>query len=100
MIFYMSLLVVQVENSGDPWSSGGNRQHLYFWECSYFVLVTSSTVGYGDIAAKTTLGRLFMVFIIMGGMVSVTKTTITPYRLRLPCYTITTLTCKSENALF
>ena len=27
-----------------------------------------STVGYGDIFAKTTLGRLFMVFFIFGGL--------------------------------
>ena len=27
-----------------------------------------STVGYGDIAAKTTLGRLFMCFFIFGGL--------------------------------
>ena len=26
------------------------------------------TVGYGDIVAKTTLGRLFMVFFIFGGL--------------------------------
>ena len=27
-----------------------------------------STVGYGDITAKTTLGRLFMVFFTFGGL--------------------------------
>ena len=31
-------------------------------------MVTMSTVGYGDICAKTTLGRFFMVFFIFGGL--------------------------------
>ena len=59
-----------MENSGDPWSFS-NPQPLGLWECVYFILVTSSTVGYGDISAKTVLGRLFMIFIIMGGMVCI-----------------------------
>lgn len=61
---------LQCENSGDPWLEVPNIQELTYWECAYFVLVTSTTVGYGDIYCKTSLGRLFMVFIIMGGLVS------------------------------
>ncbi|XP_047233016.1 calcium-activated potassium channel subunit alpha-1 isoform X11 [Girardinichthys multiradiatus] len=56
-----------VENSGDPWENQ-NSQTLSYWECVYLLMVTMSTVGYGDVYAKTTLGRLFMVFFILGGL--------------------------------
>uniref|UniRef100_A0A6I8QLH1 Calcium-activated potassium channel subunit alpha-1 n=1 Tax=Xenopus tropicalis TaxID=8364 RepID=A0A6I8QLH1_XENTR len=57
-----------VENSGDPWRNFENSQDLSYWECVYLLMVTMSTVGYGDVYAKTTLGRLFMVFFILGGL--------------------------------
>ncbi|XP_038128586.1 calcium-activated potassium channel subunit alpha-1-like isoform X4 [Cyprinodon tularosa] len=57
-----------VENSGDPWENFSNSQTLSYWECVYLLMVTMSTVGYGDVYAKTTLGRLFMVFFILGGL--------------------------------
>ncbi|KAM4636740.1 calcium-activated potassium channel subunit alpha-1 isoform 5-T5 [Discoglossus pictus] len=57
-----------VENSGDPWKDFKNSQALTYWECVYLLMVTMSTVGYGDVYAKTTLGRLFMVFFILGGL--------------------------------
>ncbi|XP_047208314.1 calcium-activated potassium channel subunit alpha-1a isoform X14 [Girardinichthys multiradiatus] len=57
-----------VENSGDPWEGFTNFQTLSYWECVYLLMVTMSTVGYGDVYAKTTLGRLFMVFFILGGL--------------------------------
>lgn len=61
----------QVENSGDPWENFQNSQSLSYWECVYLLMVTMSTVGYGDVYAKTTLGRLFMVFFILGGLVKI-----------------------------
>ncbi|XP_069123126.1 calcium-activated potassium channel slowpoke-like isoform X6 [Argopecten irradians] len=53
-----------IENSGDP-PDFSNPQKLTYWECLYFLLVTMSTVGYGDIYATTTLGRIFIVLYIM-----------------------------------
>ncbi|CAG5082524.1 Oidioi.mRNA.OKI2018_I69.PAR.g10148.t1.cds [Oikopleura dioica] len=57
-----------VENTGDPWADFSNSVSLTYWECVYLLMVTMSTVGYGDICAKTTLGRFFMVFFIFGGL--------------------------------
>ena len=60
----------QVENSGDPFADFSNANPLTYWDCVYFTLVTMSTVGYGDVYCKTTLGRFFMVFFILGALVS------------------------------
>ena len=60
-----------MENSGDPFANFENVHQLTYWECVYFTLVTMSTVGYGDIFCTTVLGRLFMVFFILGALVSV-----------------------------
>ncbi|XP_060077745.1 calcium-activated potassium channel subunit alpha-1-like [Ylistrum balloti] len=53
-----------IENSGDP-PHFTNPQKLTYWECLYYLLVTMSTVGYGDIYATTTLGRIFIILFIM-----------------------------------
>ncbi|XP_071951979.1 calcium-activated potassium channel subunit alpha-1-like isoform X12 [Antedon mediterranea] len=57
-----------VENSGDPWENFSNTQDLSYFTCLYVVVVTMSTVGYGDIYAQTTCGRCFMTFFIFGGL--------------------------------
>lgn len=54
-----------IENAGDPWLDFDNPQLLTYWECMYFLLVTMSTVGYGDVGAKTVLGKIFIVLFIM-----------------------------------
>lgn len=54
-----------IENAGDPWVDFDNPQLLTYWECMYFLLVTMSTVGYGDVGAKTVLGKIFIVLFIM-----------------------------------
>ena len=57
-----------VENTGDPWLQQNNAQPLSYWECVYLLMVTMSTVGYGDLYAQTVLGRLFMVVFIFCGL--------------------------------
>ncbi|KFM61376.1 Calcium-activated potassium channel slowpoke, partial [Stegodyphus mimosarum] len=60
-------LIHLLENSGDPLHFS-NPHELTYWECVYFLIVTMSTVGYGDIYCETTLGRGFIVFFILVGL--------------------------------
>ncbi|CAK5085434.1 unnamed protein product [Meloidogyne enterolobii] len=57
-----------LENSGDPWKDFVNSHRISYPDCVYILLVTMSTVGYGDIYCTTVLGRGFMVFFILGGL--------------------------------
>lgn len=59
----------QLENSGDPFDFS-NPQQLSYWTCVYFLIVTMSTVGYGDVYCQTVLGRTFLVFFLLVGLVS------------------------------
>ncbi len=59
----------QLENQGDPFHFE-NPQQLNYWECVYFLMVTMSTVGYGDIYCKTAMGRGFQVLFLLVGLVS------------------------------
>ncbi|XP_028159657.1 calcium-activated potassium channel slowpoke isoform X12 [Ostrinia furnacalis] len=56
-----------LENSGDPLEFE-NSQKLSYWTCVYFLIVTMSTVGYGDVFCHTVLGRTFLVFFLLVGL--------------------------------
>ncbi|XP_054269139.1 calcium-activated potassium channel slowpoke-like isoform X7 [Macrosteles quadrilineatus] len=56
-----------LENSGDPMEFN-NPQQLSYWTCVYFLIVTMSTVGYGDVYCQTVLGRTFLVFFLLVGL--------------------------------
>ncbi|XP_013164697.1 PREDICTED: calcium-activated potassium channel slowpoke isoform X6 [Papilio xuthus] len=56
-----------LENSGDPLEFD-NAQSLSYWTCVYFLIVTMSTVGYGDVFCHTVLGRTFLVFFLLVGL--------------------------------
>jgi hypothetical protein len=69
-----SSLFEQVENSGDPWLKGRNSQNISYFESIYLVMATTSTVGFGDVVAKTNLGRTFIIFFTLGSLVKSTFT--------------------------
>uniref|UniRef100_A0A670K0B3 BK channel n=1 Tax=Podarcis muralis TaxID=64176 RepID=A0A670K0B3_PODMU len=57
-----------IENSGDPWAYTKNSQSLTYFDCLYMIMVTMSTVGYGDVVVKTSLGRSFIIIFIIAGL--------------------------------
>ncbi|KER30533.1 hypothetical protein T265_03018 [Opisthorchis viverrini] len=53
-----------IDHLGDFWEDKPHEGSWSYFEACYFLLVTLSTVGYGDYAANTTLGRLFICIFI------------------------------------
>ena len=45
--------------------------HLYYHDCIYFIIVTTSTVGFGDISPSTQLGRVLVSGIIGIGIITI-----------------------------
>ncbi len=68
-LFLQPPILLQLENSGDPLEFS-NPSQLSYWTCVYFLIVTMSTVGYGDVYCNTVLGRTFLVFFLLVGLVS------------------------------
>lgn len=62
--------VLQCENNGDPHQKYENAQYVPYWTAVYFMLVTMSTVGFGDISPRTDIGRAFVIVYILGSFVS------------------------------
>ena len=65
----MAGLVQTLEASGDPWDDTGLVQNLTYLESAYFIIVTMSTVGYGDIYPVTVFGRVVVTVFIITGLV-------------------------------
>ena len=65
---FISVFNAQLENSGDL-PKFENVHELGYWECVYFLMVTMSTVGYGDISCTTRIGRNFQILFLLIGLV-------------------------------
>lgn len=58
-----------MENTGN-FPTFGDVHDISFAECLYFLMVTMSTVGYGDITCTTKVGRVFQLLFLGVGLVS------------------------------
>ena len=67
-VHFIYVFNAQLENSGDL-PDFSNVHKLGYWECVYFLMVTMSTVGYGDISCTTTVGRKFQILFLLIGLV-------------------------------
>jgi voltage-gated potassium channel len=74
--FISSLMVYETERHTQP-------EFRDFYNCMYFTYVTSATIGYGDMTAKTTVGRIVtsissgICLMIFAGIIGVIGTSIT-----------------------
>lgn len=71
-VFLIAGLIHYVEYHGAPQSRQAECPEegcINFWDAFYFVIVTISTVGYGDITPETALGRLVAILTIIGALV-------------------------------
>ena len=57
-----------IEVQGDFWRDYENAEAEAFLTYAYFIMVTVSTVGYGDLSPSTAVGRAFMTFFIILGL--------------------------------
>ena len=66
LIFFGTGIIHLLEFSGDPWRE--NSVNSQFFSYAYFIIVTITTVGYGDISPETAIGQTFMVVYIVIGL--------------------------------
>lgn len=59
----------QLENTGN-FPDFTEVHDVSYWECVYFLMVTMSTVGFGDVVCTTLLGRIGIVCFLLFGLVS------------------------------
>ncbi|CAK0866703.1 unnamed protein product [Prorocentrum cordatum] len=72
MVFAAAMLMMSLENLGDPsMMKDHGRRDWNIVSAMYFVVTTISTVGYGDMAPRTGIGRIVAIVAIFGGIAMV-----------------------------
>ena len=68
VILSMLLLVMILGSIAFYYFEKENEKVEDIWDAAYWVIVTITTVGYGDITPKTAGGRITFVFVALGGI--------------------------------
>ena len=68
-----------LENSGNL-PDFSNPEPITYWNAVYFLMVTMSTVGYGDITCLTEVGRVVQLMFLAVGLVSINETELSSIR--------------------
>jgi len=73
-LFYVLGCGIQMlEIPGDLLSADVSGDDWHFFNCFYFVIVTLSTVGFGDISPETLQGRIYTIGMIIVGIIVFTN---------------------------
>ena len=64
---YIFEILGDIEGFQDKWVDT-NMGYVSFFSMVYYIIVTISTVGYGDYTPVTVFGRLFVIVVILGGV--------------------------------
>ena len=75
IIFLAAGLLHLVENARELWPQDKAYQPLPFFDVVYLIVTTITTVGYGDIAPITTLGRVVIMLMMITALVVVPRQT-------------------------
>ncbi|CAF3689883.1 unnamed protein product [Adineta steineri] len=68
ILFATGGFVHLAENSGDFFCNFCNAQEIDVFNSVYYMIITMTTVGYGDISCKTYIGKSFVLLTLIGGL--------------------------------
>lgn len=69
MVFSFGGVIYMLENLGNPAGWADGNENFTFFKAIWFVMVTVSTVGYGDVYPISILGQISGMCFIVGGVV-------------------------------
>ncbi len=58
IVVIFTLLYYFLVSDADNWNNRSSDANLSLFDCSYFVVITFSTIGYGDLSPKSNTARI------------------------------------------